>query len=89
MDPDNAFLIICLGIVGAIGIPAALYFSLRRGHEANAINLMRHAAGRARHPWEDEDESLAELSRRVASLKESQQTREDPQTRREDSKDEE
>jgi hypothetical protein len=75
MDPDNAFLIICVGIAGAIGIPAVLYLSLRRGHDANAISLMRHAVGRARQPWKDEEEDLAELARRVAELQAKESSR--------------
>lgn len=70
MDTDNVLWIICLALVIAIGIPALLYLSLRRGQDINAIDLMRHAVGRARIPWADEDEALAELSRRVSRLQE-------------------
>ena len=78
MESAKIYLIVCLAIFFAFAIPAGLYFSLRRGKEAGAIDLMRHAVSRARHPWEDEQEALEELSRRVASLKESQQAGEDP-----------
>jgi hypothetical protein len=74
MESAKIYLIVCLAVFLAIAIPAGLYFSLRRGREAGAIDLMKHAVGRARHPWEDEDEALAELSRRVAGLKEERQS---------------
>jgi hypothetical protein len=77
MDMDNGYLIVCLGIGIALGIPAIIYLSLRRGNEANAINLMRNAVGRARFPWEDEDKALAELARRVSNLQESEQAHSD------------
>jgi hypothetical protein len=69
MNTDNVSLVVCLGIAIAIGIPAILYLSLRRGNETNAIDLMRHAVSRSRFPWEEEDEALAELSRLVSDLK--------------------
>jgi hypothetical protein len=78
MESAKIYLIVCLAIFFAFAIPAGLYFSLRRGKEAGAIDLMRHAVSRARHPWEDEDDALVELSRRVASLQESRRAEESP-----------
>jgi hypothetical protein len=69
MNTDNVLPVACLALAIAIGIPAILYLSLRRGQEASFISLMRHAVSRARFPWEDEDEDLAELSRRVDQLR--------------------
>jgi len=70
METDNILWVVCLAVAIAIGIPALLYLSLRRGQDINTIDLMRHAVGRARVPWGDEDEALAELSRRVSKLQE-------------------
>ncbi len=68
MDSGRIILIISLTIIGVILLNAALYLALRRGQEANMINLLRKAAGRARDPWKDEAEALEELSRLVADL---------------------
>jgi hypothetical protein len=70
MDTDNILWVVCLAVGIAIGIPALLYLSLRRGQDITTIDLMRHAVGRARAPWGKEDEALAELSRRVSKLQE-------------------
>ena len=45
-----------------------VYAGLRRGKEANMVELTRKAAQRARNPWQDEEEALQELSRMVSSL---------------------
>jgi len=72
MDGGRVLLIICLTIAGVIVLNTILYLALRRGQEANAINLLRRAAGRARDPWTDEEEALDELSRLVAGLDQAQ-----------------
>lgn len=72
MDSGRVLLIICLTIVGVIVLNAVLYLALRRGQEANAINLLRRAAGRARDPWKDEAQALEELSQLVAGLDQAQ-----------------
>lgn len=69
MDSGRVVLIICLTIIGVVILNAVLYLALRRGQEANMINLLRKAAERARDPWNDEADALEELSRRVADLR--------------------
>ena len=69
MDPNRVFLVVCITIVGVIAFNALIYLSLRRGNEANAVDMFRQAAKRARNPWKDEDDALEELSNLVASLK--------------------
>ena len=80
MDYGKAALVICLTIFIVIGINAAIYASLRRGNTIGQIELLRKAAGRVSHPWENEDKALQELSRRVGELypdqKSDQQTQE-------------
>jgi hypothetical protein len=70
MDSNRATLVICLAIIIAIGIPAAIYAMLSRGKEAGIIELFRSAAQRGRDPWQSEDDALRELADRVAKLKE-------------------
>jgi len=69
LDLDKAGLVICLTLFIVIGINAAIYVSLRRGNTVGQIELLRKAAGRAYKPWEEEDEALSELSRRVHELR--------------------
>ncbi|UCH59194.1 MAG: hypothetical protein JSV61_13370 [Anaerolineales bacterium] len=69
MDPGKAGLVICLTLFIVIGINAAIYASIRRGNTVGQIELLRKAAKRARNPWEDEDEALKELSKRVSELR--------------------
>jgi len=68
LDLDKAALVICLTLFIVIGINAAIYASLRRGNTVRQIELLRKAAGRVRNPWEEEDQALSELSRRVKEL---------------------
>lgn len=69
MDMGKAGLVICLTVFIVVGINAALLVAFRRGNEASQVDLLRHAAERARKPWANEDEALQELSKRVAGLK--------------------
>lgn len=73
MDYERVALVVCLTLFIIIGINAALYVTLtRRNGTIGQIELMRRAARRARHPWEEEDKSLEELSRLVAPYRTSQ-----------------
>ena len=74
MDSDRIYLVIILTVVIVIGVNSILYLALRRGNEANLINLTRKALHTARNPWQEEDQSLQELARLVADLKTSQNT---------------
>jgi hypothetical protein len=69
VDFNKVFLVVCLTILGVIALNAIIYLSLRRGDEANAIDMVRKAARRARDPWKDEDDALEELSRLVTDIR--------------------
>ena len=69
MESDRIFLVVVLTVVIVIGINGLLYLALRRGNEANMIDLTRKALKNTRNPWEEEDRSLQELSSLVADLK--------------------
>ena len=68
MNFDKIALVVCLTILIVVGINAAIYVTLKRGNTVGQFDLFRKAASRARHPWEDEDKALAELSKRVEEL---------------------
>lgn len=69
MPESGVLLVICLTAVIGLGIPAMLYAGLRRGKEPGQIALMMRAGKQARQPWQQEDEGLVELSKRVEALK--------------------
>ena len=69
MDPNRAFLIVCLTVSAVIFFNVMIYLSLRRRNETTTIDLMRKAARRARDPWKDEADALQELSNLVSGLK--------------------
>ncbi len=69
MDTGRAALVIFLTLFIVIGVNALIYLSLRKRSSIGQIEMMRRAARRARNPWEDEENDLRELSRRVAELK--------------------
>ncbi len=70
MKTDNVTLVVCITLFMVIGINAALYVALRRGKEAGLVELTRLAVQRMRDPWQDEDETLKELSSLVSKYKE-------------------
>jgi len=63
-------LVIGLTLLIVIGVNVLIYFSVTRKGTIGQIELLRRAAKQARNPWEVEDNSLAELSKLVAELKE-------------------
>ncbi|MFZ6028355.1 MAG: hypothetical protein ACOYYS_11625 [Chloroflexota bacterium] len=71
IDGQQASLVICLTVAVVILLNVAIVSLLRRGPGSSIgqIEMLRRAAHRARHPWEEEDEHLKELSRQVAALK--------------------
>jgi hypothetical protein len=71
MDTDRIYLVIILTVVIVIGINGILYLVLRRGNEANFIDLTRKSLMNVRNPWHAEDQALQELSRLTAHLKSS------------------
>jgi hypothetical protein len=65
---DGILTALCIaGIVG-LGVPAFLYAAARRGNQVGQIELTKRAAARAMNPWKPEDDSLAELAKRVEGL---------------------
>ncbi|MEN6409881.1 MAG: hypothetical protein ABFD44_09245 [Anaerolineaceae bacterium] len=72
-DPKTFFIGLCL-IVGVVILVNLSLVAAIRGKNPHA-NTMRHAeilhkAGTSiKDPWKEEDQNLAELSRRVASLR--------------------
>jgi hypothetical protein len=78
MDLEKAGLVICLTLFIVIGVNAAIYAALRRNKTAGQIELMRRAANRAKNPWEEEDQALQELSRRVKQLQNTQSDKKEP-----------
>jgi hypothetical protein len=78
IDFEKLLLVICLTVLIVAGLNALAYAALRRGNEANMIELTRKAAQRARNPWQDEEQALQELSRLVTSLKETEASEQEP-----------
>ncbi|MEX1246849.1 MAG: hypothetical protein WEA61_00065 [Anaerolineales bacterium] len=68
-ENGNILLVICLTALIGLGVPAMLYAGLRRRNQIGQIELIRRAGKQARQPWQQEEESLAELSKRVESLR--------------------
>ncbi|HJW90768.1 MAG TPA: hypothetical protein VJ436_09020 [Anaerolineales bacterium] len=81
MDIGRVTLVVCLTVLIVVGINAAFYVYLRKGNEAGQIELLQRAARRARQPWENEDQALQELSKRVAALQREGDPAGDPQDR--------
>lgn len=70
MDPGQLILIFCLVAFIVIGINAFLYVTLKQRSTITQVDLLRKAADRARDPWGEENANLAELSQRIADLRE-------------------
>jgi hypothetical protein len=69
MDTSKLGLVACLVIFIVIGVNGMIYLMVRRDRSAGAIELFRRASHKARNPWQEEEESLKELSKRVSELK--------------------
>jgi cell division protein FtsB len=61
--------IVCIGAAAAFIFPFLLTQFLRRRGQTGWVQTLRRAADQSRHPWKQEEDALAELSRRVAELK--------------------
>lgn len=70
MDPGQYIFLFCLVAFIVIGINAFLYVTLKQRNTVNQVDLLRKAADRARDPWGEENANLAELSNRIADLRE-------------------
>jgi hypothetical protein len=69
MDSHRVVLVICLTVVIVIGINAAIYAMVADRQAVNLIDMIKRSAHTARRPWQGEDASLNELSKRVEDLK--------------------
>jgi len=74
MNSNTAFLVIGITLIVVVGINAVIYAAVtrRKQNSAGQFELMRRATKRARNPWGEENAKLEELSKTVASLKETQ-----------------
>lgn len=59
---------ICLTLL-IVGINVGLLILLRGHSTKNQYSILSRAARKVRRPWQEEDDRLEELSRRVADLK--------------------
>jgi hypothetical protein len=71
IDSNRVTIVLCLAVVAIVFVNLMIFSLLRRGpgNSVSQIEIMRRAAKRARQPWQEEDDNLAELSRQVAALK--------------------
>lgn len=67
---DGMLLVICLTLLIGVGIPAGLYFGMRRGGGIGQVDLLRQAGRRALRPWQPENEDLKKLAKEVEKLRE-------------------
>lgn len=67
MKPETWVVAICLILLIVI-INLGLLITLRRRSIYNQFEPLSRAIRRARRPWQEEDEQIKELSRRVAEL---------------------
>lgn len=65
--PEAWIVATCL-ILLIIGVNLGLLAALRHRNVHNQFESLSRAIRRARQPWQEEDEQLKELSRRVADL---------------------
>jgi hypothetical protein len=74
--------VLCLTVVAVVAINLMIVSVLRRGpgSRTGQIELLRRAAKTARQPWQEEDDNLSELARRVQALKQTSHTDENPPT---------
>lgn len=69
LDLGRAALIVILALVGVVFINVAIYYMVKGKGTIGQIQMIRKAAGRARNPWEVEDQALQDLSELVKQLK--------------------
>ncbi len=71
MDFGKAFLVVGITLAIVVLFNVLLYlWAVRRRQGPGEFHLISKAAKRVRNPWQDEDDDLAELSRRVGPLRE-------------------
>lgn len=69
MDSEKVTLVVCLTLLIVIGLNAAIYAWAHRRGAIKQTDWIQKSAQRIRQPWQDEDQSLEDLARRVADLK--------------------
>jgi hypothetical protein len=69
MDVTQFLLIACASIIIGIGIPAGLYYMFRQETRSSFIQIVQKTASEMRNPLRKDQDSMEELSRRVAELK--------------------
>jgi hypothetical protein len=71
IDNNRVTIVLCLTVAAIVLINLMIFSLLRRkpDNSVGQIEMLRRAAQRARQPWQEEDDNLAELSRKVAALK--------------------
>lgn len=75
MDLGKAALVISITLLVVILVNVGIYYSVMRKNKSGPnstvgqIELLRRATKRARDPWEEENNRLAELSRLVDGLR--------------------
>jgi hypothetical protein len=68
MDVSKALIVIGIILIVVIGFNVVIYFSARGKHSINEIDILQKATKKIRHPWDDEETMLSELSQRVKKL---------------------
>jgi hypothetical protein len=72
-DPKTFFIGLCLIVGVVIMVNLALVAAIRgknpHAHTMHQVEILRKAGSSIKDPWKEEDQNLAELSRRVASLR--------------------
>jgi hypothetical protein len=68
MHHYNPALVICVAVVLIIGVNAFLFSLVYRKDGVSQIDQLRAMGRRAKAPWKDEDDALAQLSKDVAEL---------------------
>ena len=63
---NRVLLALLIVVILVIGINGFLFYRLKGGQTRQHIRMWQKAAGRARNPWQAEDEQLSELADLVA-----------------------
>jgi hypothetical protein len=69
MESGRLILVFCGAIFIGVGIPAALFFLMKKENMGNMVGAFKRGSQTARQPWKKDNENLEELSRRVEALR--------------------
>ncbi len=75
--PESGWFWIALVLLGVLVFNVGLIYGLLSGSLQRQVEILRRLAQRARHPWQREDEALADLHNRAGRLR--QQAEETPE----------